>query len=399
MRLTAFIGTGAAIEIDGPTTNVITTEVRKKKQKFLNKSTAFIDRVAKVLDKHYGTPCNFEEIYHVLEQINSFRTGWGGASKRYTPYMTAFSKPGLTRFFKDAITINSAKDDLIAVVAKLIDEYDSNYKTKPKNTWHTDFWQQANKDFKLDIATLNYDTCIEQSIPNLEDGFEATAHNFERFNPRKLKLSTRSKIYHLHGCIQYGYGRTSNTNEYTLVDDFEDVYKFKTYNDASPTWFGRSKNVSQSSEGATIGPIITGLKKTDKVINFPYSSYYSALHDAIITNNSLLVVGYSFGDLHFNRLLERVVGVHGDKRRIVVITKFTGKAWHRDWTAMNWPEQRDMMVFMSKAFQDYYPFDNTSFSMPDSPIISKDGCAQLYLYGFKEAATNHGEEIMKFLAS
>ncbi|MFL3663008.1 MAG: SIR2 family protein [Flavobacteriales bacterium] len=371
MRLTAFIGAGAAIEIDGPTTNTITTKVRKKKQKFLHKSTAFIDRVAKVLDKHYD-----KEIYHVLEQINSFRTGWGGASKKFTPYMTAFAKPRLTRFFKDDITINNAKNNLIAVVAELIDEYDSSYKTKTKNTWHTDFWQQANNNFKLDIATLNYDTCIEQSISNLEDGFEPTEHNFERFNPRKLKLSTRSKIYHLHGCIQYGYGRTPNTNEYTLVDDFQDVYKFKTYKDASPTWFGRSTNVSQSSEGATIGPIITGLKKTDKVINFPYSSYYSALHDAIITNNSLLVVGYSFGDLHFNRLLERVVGVHGDKRRIVVITKFTGKAWHRDWTAMNWPEQRDMMVFMSKAFQDYSPFETGTYKFT-SPIISKDGCARL----------------------
>ncbi len=398
MRLTVFLGAGAAIEIDGPTTNTITSKVRKKKQRFLNKSTAFIDRVAKVLDKHYDTPCNFEEIYHVLEQINSFRTGWSGASKKYTPYMTAFAKPGLTRFFKDAININSAKNNLIAVVAKLIDEYDSNYKTKSKNTWHTDFWQQADKNFKLNIATLNYDTCIEQSIPNLEDGFEPTEHNFERFNPHKLKKSTRSKIYHLHGCIQYGYGRPKNINQYTLLDDFEDVNKFQSYKDASPTWFGRSTNVDQSSEGATIGPIITGLKKTDKVINFPYSSYYSAIHDAVITNNALLIVGYSFGDLHFNRLLERVVGVHGDKRRIVVITKYTGKVWHRNWSAMDWPEQRDMMVFMSKAFQDYYPFETGTYKFT-SPIVSKDGCARLYLKGFKDAAVKHGDEIMKFLAS
>lgn len=164
-------------------------------------------------------------------------------------------------------------------------------------------------------------------------------------------------------------------------------------------WFGRSNHTTQSAEEAIIGPIITGLKKTDKVINYPYSTYYAALQNSIVENNALLIVGYSFGDLHLNRLLERIVRIHGKKRRIVVITKFTGKVWHRDWTAMNWPENRDMVVFLSKAFLDYSPLDNGSFSMPDSPLISKDGCAQLYLNGFKDAAVNHGEKIVNFLSS
>ncbi len=399
MRLTTFIGAGAAIEIGGPTTHTITTEVRKKKQNFIDRRTNYIERVARVLDKYYNTPCNFEEIYHTLEQIDSYKKGWQGAAKQYTPFMTAFAKPRFKRFFKDDITILIAKQDLITIVAKLMEGYNSKYKTESENVWHTEFWKLMYDRFKLDIATLNYDTCIEQSLPKLEDGFEITEDSFERFNPRKLNHSTNSKIFHLHGCIHYGYNRTKNANKYTLEDDFNDLYKFKSYQDASMQWFGRSSNTTQSAEEAIIGPIITGLKKTDKVINYPYSTYYAALQNSIVENNALLIVGYSFGDLHLNRLLERIVRIHGKKRRIVVITKFTGKAWHHDWTAMNWPENRDMMVFMSKAFQDYYPFDNGSFSMPDSPLISKDGCAKLYLNGFQDAAINHGKKIVEFLSS
>jgi len=399
LGLTTFIGAGAAIEMGGPTTETITTEVRKKKQNFIDRKTNYIEQVAKILDKHYNTPCNFEEIYHTLEQIASYKKGWGRAAKQHTPYMTAFTKPKFTKIFKDDLAILTAKRDLITVIAELVEEYNSKYKINPDYTWHTEFWKLLYDSFKLDIATLNYDTCIEQSLPKLEDGFELTEESFERFNPRKLNQSNKSKILHLHGCIHYGYDRSTDSNKYVLEDDFHDLYKFKSYQDASMQWFGRSNNTSQSAEEAIIGPIITGLKKTDKIINYPYSTYHAALQNSIVENNALLIVGYSFGDLHFNRLLERIVRIHGKKRRIVVITKFTGKAWRHNWTAMNWPENRDMMVFMSKAFQDYYPFDNGSFSIPDSPLISKDGCAKLYLNGFQDAAINHGKKIVEFLSS
>ena len=399
MRVTTFIGAGAAIEIGGPTTNRVTQLVREKEQTLIDKRINFIEHVAKVLERQYGQPTNFEEIFHTLELISSYRTGWQGAIKKFTPFLTAFAKPRLTRFFKDDLALNLAKRDLIKTVAELIYDYDSRYLVSGKNKWHVNFWNEFSMAFKLDIATLNYDTCIEQSIPTLEDGFEKTEYQFERFNPKKLVDSRGSKIYHLHGCINYGYAKGQKPNEFTLEDNFDDVYKYKQYKEASQTWFGRSSNISQSSEEALIGPIITGLKKTDKVINYPYNLYYSEMQSAIINNHALLIIGYSFGDLHFNRLLERVVRIHGKKRRIVIVTKFTGKAWHPNWTAMGWPEQREMMVFASKAFQDYFPFRTGLFSGPPEVIISKDGCARIYLGGFMQVAEFRRKEILDFLQS
>ena len=398
-RLTVLIGAGATIEIGGPTTSDITKKVRRKKQGFFNeRKSYFIDRVAKVLDSHYKEPVNFEEIYHTLELISSYEKGWIGASKEHTPYMTPFLKPRFNRFF-DHVMLSNAKRDLIDTVASIVYNYDSQYSPE-KFSWHHRFWNTIMDNYKLDIATLNYDTCIEKSLSNLEDGFEKTQYNFKRFSPKKLSRSNKSKIYHLHGCINYGFERAKNPNEYSLEDDFNDLYKFNSFKDASMTWSGRSGNTSQSSEEASIGPIITGLKKTDKIINFPYSSYFNALHNAIICNNALLIIGYSFGDTHFNRLLERIVRIHRDKRRIAVISYHDGP-WHRDWQVMDWPEERDMVVFASKAFQDYSPFENGEGEFLKSPEVlrSKDGCARIYLRGFKHTVENHLDDLVRFLRS
>ena len=100
MRVTTFIGAGAAIEIEDPTTNGITQAVRKQTQTHFNQRTNFIDRIAKTLDTHYLEPSNFKEMFHTLELISSYKTGWKGAVKKYTPYMTAFASPDCLGFLK-----------------------------------------------------------------------------------------------------------------------------------------------------------------------------------------------------------------------------------------------------------------------------------------------------------
>lgn len=87
--------------------------------------------------------------------------------------------------------------------------------------------------------------------------------------------------------------------------------KFETYEKAKETWFGRSTNTAQSHMESVIGPIITGLRKTDKLVAYPYSSYYHTLMDSLQKNSRLLIIGYSFGDIHFNHLLDRITRIHG----------------------------------------------------------------------------------------
>ncbi|WP_155836478.1 SIR2 family protein [Alicyclobacillus herbarius] len=112
------------------------------------------------------------------------------------------------------------------------------------------FWSEATSRCKWDIATLNYDTCIERSVAcQLEDGYVDTGAGYSRFDPRQLQTHERSRILHLHGCILYGYLRT-DMNRYRFEDEFEDLYKYNDASMARATWFGRSSNTAQSHEEA-----------------------------------------------------------------------------------------------------------------------------------------------------
>lgn len=157
---------------------------------------------------------------------------------------------------------------------------------KKENAWYAQFFQDLNRQSILDIATLNYDTTIERILPDLNNGFEDCGFNFKRFNPILIAehSNTAGRLLHMHGCLNFGYSQTPNINKFVMEDDHEDLYLYQDYITAKRTWFGRSGNTSQSGERATIGPLITGLSKTDKLQAFPYIYYNIALAEAIRKN-------------------------------------------------------------------------------------------------------------------
>ncbi len=392
-RITTFIGAGATIDLGAYNTEKITKEIIKKKQEFIDRKEFYIRKVARQLTKHYNATINFEDIFHALETINSFQIGWkANTDKKYKPCMTGFTKPLSKKLFTDDIILRRAIRDLIVTVTDIVNKY-NNYYYNISNDWHKQFWIKAIARTKWDLCTLNYDTVMEQTLKVYEDGYRKTQYNFDRFEPKKIYNTKKNRIMHLHGCINYGYARTENINEYTLEDDFQDLYKYYDYNLAKQTWFERSKYVSQSSEYSIIGPIITGQRKTDKVVAAPYNYYYTNFNNAITNNEALLILGYSFGDYHFNRMLERIYKIHKDKRRIVIIDKipYFKEAWRRDWAVSH-----EKLSFIKKAFNESDPINRVKYT---KPFISKDGRARIYAEGYKDALINHGDEIIDFLLS
>ncbi|MCF6153496.1 MAG: hypothetical protein E3K38_14680 [Candidatus Kuenenia stuttgartiensis] len=417
MRVTAFLGAGACLDIEGPSTKDLTDLVRKKKQQFLDPFTKqmieapFVEDIASQLDSYFAPEsCNFEDLFHVLEMMSSYFRGRQKhiIGKQYKPPLGAFitlnCDKWLTDKDKDAYMLSlgkliTAKKDILEIVAAQIYKYMKSFESNHKYRWFADFWNDALNERAWDIATLNYDYSIEKSINKkiIEDGYEKIdGQGLYRFNPSKLIESNSSKILHLHGCILYGYARRQNPNKYLFEDAFEDIYKFDTYERAKEKWFGRSINNSQAQEEAIVGPIITGLRKTDKLLYYPYNSYHYALQQAIMQSPRLLIAGYSFGDLHFNALLERVTRLYGENRRVVIITYFDKDYWHPDPMFMGWPQVYTMTKFIATVFHEQTPFNSNKFQ---SPLCSKDGCAKLYLCGMKEALENHGDEIIEFLTS
>jgi hypothetical protein len=407
-RVTAFLGAGAVVDIGGPTTGALTKFVRAVRQEHLCppnnwvKGIPFLDCVAARLDQYlHPAKGNFEDLFHALETLSSLQRGWQPKTvKQFRPHACAFTRPSMPACFQDDNLLITAKRDLLWAVGDQVDGYASSFDPQGPHRWFAEFWRQALERSAWDIATLNYDDCVERSVVEFEpeDGFEDVGQPFKRFKPKKLLGKARARILHLHGHFKYGYPRWPNPNAHLFEDFHEDLYKYQDYASAKGTWTGRSTNQAQAGEEAIAGPLVTGLRKTDKLLCYPYSSYYSVLNHALIRSPRLLIIGYSWGDYHFNRMLQRMTGLHDKDRRVVIIDFFPHREdhWHPDPGVMDWPGASAYRA-LATLFRGE-PFETSGFKLR-SPLVSSDGCARLYLKGTKDAFENHADEILRFLTA
>ena len=197
------------------------------------------------------------------------------------------------------------------------------------------------------------------------------------------------------------------------------MYKYDSYDKVRDCYIGSTKSLESNQAGEQfVGtPIITGLRKTDKLNIVPFDFYHGHLFNCIIKNNSLLLIGYSFGDVYINHVIERMELIHGDKKRIVLI----------DW----WPINEEIEKItdenkkqgLIKENMKFYTYEDNinhelfkflcrmtgktqfeevmkSFKSYDrsGPMVSTNGCLMLFIGGFK-AASEHKEIIYDFLNS
>lgn len=357
-RTTFIIGAGSTLDLDLPQGIVrhsitnITNEVCKPYINIFNdmKPTDLVQEIynrlmevypavkKKIADETSKPNINFEHIFHVLEMLYSYNWIWNGQcnNPRMFPVFAPFTNPNISF---DGRILHSIMGDFILRIMDIIHPYDEYFRSSPtSNSWYKAFYNrfQTNSDYFI----LNYDTTIENSILEYEDGFEDDGKQnvFQRFNPRRLfdnsnKLST---INHLHGCINYHFSSYKDSNEDVYSYLSHDLYKYPDYKTVRDLMIGRSQSdpTNQSGETYHSAPIITGLRKTDKLNCIPFDFYHANLANCITRNHKLVINGYGFGDLYCNQLIERMNFLHGDRKRIVVIDKWDipkGDRLHGGW--------------------------------------------------------------------
>ncbi|OKL35493.1 SIR2 family protein [Domibacillus mangrovi] len=391
-RVTCLLGAGAAIDINGPTTYAITEKVKKHDD--------FLKGVCDTLEQYYGQEgYNFEDVFHAIETLASYTSREDKTLKRFKPALGAFIDPKEPMFF-DRFNLTQARTTILKILAEEISKYDT-LENVSENKWYSEFWRKLNKNSPLDVGTLNYDNTIQKILKeNVTDGFEKVdGELYDRFNPTTIIGTDKTRIMNLHGSIYYGKARGKDPNRHILEDNPHDLYQYKDHDTAFKTWFGSSSYTNQAGEKAEISPIITGLRKLDKLSVHPLSVYNSLFTDSISSNSSLLVCGYSFGDLHINSVLERMASIHGNKRRIVLIVYLS------DYWKENWSSDLSVMKcfslnirrFLAKTFQETRPLASNFFF--ENPIISQDGLVRVYFDGFKKTVEDYGKEIIEFLTA
>lgn len=191
-----------------------------------------------------------------------------------------------------------------------------------------------------------------------------------------------------------------------------DMYKYNTYKEANEHWWGENAIITQSGDAVFNDPILFGLRKPDKILyGYPYSYYFRELQDAIISNHSLLIIGYSCGDQYINNWLTRMMEIHGKKRRVVIVNYYDrNKTLCSD--AHKTDKKDEVQIISDSEFNVYsklmqeeyagiiYPIADEVKGLPtDGKIISKDSCVRIYFEGFHTAIIKYGDEIINFLNS
>ena len=422
---TILLGAGAVIEIDAPSTTIITQQIIKPNQYenyiakdvFLRKTYfSVITRIYKHLKERYPIEPNFEHIFHVMEMLESYSWVWFGNSKNTEmfPVFAPFVVPKTNIVpLNEWGNLSSLIDQCRIDIMGMINKYDELYRKRKDDEylWYNCFWNKFNG---FDLFNLNYDTTIEQSLQNYCDGFVASDDSrFQKFDPKTLfDDENRYKICHLHGCILYYHQRYIDNNYDVYEYKHHDMYKWSDFEKVKGLLQGSfgSNPSNQSGEMLHVGSIITGLRKTDKVTVMPYNYYHHYLNKAILNNRSLLIVGYSFGDLYINDLIERMNLLYGKEKRIVIITR-----WQYDeidegdgTVSRTFREKESNITNMNHyeyAFIQRMMHEDDFIRLLDKTIqeegsyTSINGDVKLFVYGFKSAVEKHGAEIVEFLTN
>lgn len=428
-RISMIIGAGVPLNFDlpdninKPSTDNITKEVIKPYKIYSStgayKQTDIIQDIYNRLTNNYPptqrqsmdwkateepkTNIHFEILFHVLEIYLAYKPAWDGKCHNgdIFPYFALFSKDTANYPYEDLFTI---KRDFIIRIMDIVAEYNEYFKQhkNDKEEWYAKFFQRFQN--RLDVFNFNYDTTIEESIKEFEDGFEDTSNKngLYLFNPNKLwennkKLST---VNHIHGCILYYQAK--NDNERYKYSMLHDMFKYPDYTSMKNRFIGtgHSEPVGQDHTEYIAGPIITGLRKTEKLNCIPYDFYHGNLYNSIIRNSSLIIAGYSFGDYYTNQLLSRMGLLHREKTKIVLIDYWSYDAESKDGLEyyLSTKPSNDLITFllMTAEVDTIQGFCKILDRTSPHYYKSSNGRLMIFTKGFKDAA-KYEEDMQAFL--
>lgn len=444
-RITVLLGAGVPLSLKSkddffPSTKNITNEVLNNPYEFFDYKSGLTSQGTLIkdiynrlcqdyhpttldpLDPDSASLVHFEILFYVLEMLETLERSWKTTTApQYTNKIAPFVSNNLTytpsEFF-------SASTHLIDTIIKCVRKYNDVF-SSVENDWYKNFWKKHRKSW--DLFNLNYDTTVEQSIGEYEDGFEdiVDQKGFQRFSINKLLKNKKrlSTINHIHGCILYGGERYNEINHDAYDFNHQDQYKWPSVDAAYDKWIGSSSSSGTAQDGSVIvqGPIITGLSKTEKVTCLPYDGYRNNFFRCIARNNGLLIAGYSFSDPYINQMFYRMFQAHGNKTRVVLIDYWNMARFYANNEAddkgdvltdedlrpryfdhffeLDYGNDEMLMFIKRVAHYDWDVWNHFVKLSLTGPMVSENGNLMLFIGGFKEAIENHDEEIIRFLNS
>lgn len=255
-----------------------------------NKPNANFEEIAEVIDKisSYGYNCfpdsnMLNNLIHTMLQIRKIKYGNPfGARWKDVPFL------------------------LREIIAEAILDLQNNHKGASYQTFSD---SQKNliqalcaESEDVSVVSLNYDDCLFDSLSGLgfDHGFYNLKKNYLLQIDIKRFMNAKRVIYFPHGHLRFLY-----------VDNKQVTY----WHDSNQANDERWKSIDGQAVGSTLTVLsgkfaynyntflATGQTKDDGLNTIPYSIYYQRLAIDLSKSDTIFVIGYSFGDLHINRML------------------------------------------------------------------------------------------------
>ncbi len=190
-----------------------------------------------------------------------------------------------------------------------------------------DYLQKLQQDFlrnisdyneKASVVSLNYDDCIPTSIDQLgcfDYCFDYNQGIYENMLDIKNFFVKTKVVYFPHGHLRF------------IFNDKENVsYEANIQMAEKRRWSGIHNH---GTLVVTTTPfcydfntfITTGMTKDNALNNMPYAIYYQKLASDFLSSELVILVGYSFNDPHFNRLLKSFLHKN-ETNKVLIITKY-----------------------------------------------------------------------------
>ncbi|NBB31805.1 SIR2 family protein [Cellulophaga sp. BC115SP] len=175
----------------------------------------------------------------------------------------------------------------------------------------TNFVSSISEDQSINIFTLNYDEIILDAIQNLNftTGFDDNG----RFNVNAFLLAKKTISFpHGHSRLTFdSNGILYHTNS-QLANECR-LDRIGAYDGQ------QTKYLTENAYSYSFNTFIsTGQQKEPTFDVNPYSTYYQKFASDCLKANKIYVVGYSFSDPHFNRMLMNFLVISPTNKIIIV---------------------------------------------------------------------------------
>ena len=360
-----------------------------------------VDIINKILI--YAPDATFEQIAEVLDKISSYSMDPIPCNEMMNLVQCVLMDTMKIPHKGPSISMQEIPFLFREIIAEAILELECNHKSGNYTQLlekQKEFIAYAAKDEEASIISLNYDNCIPNSLHGLDFDtcFKPVDHRYLMQIDIHSFMNAPRVVYYPHGHLRFHF--TDNDNV-TYWHDSEMANKER--------WDGLDTSAIGSTLTVTPGKfaynfntfITTGQTKDDCFNHLPYAIYYQRMACDIAKSDTVYIIGYSFGDDHFNRLMKSFLKLK-DSNKVVIVDYYLDPIGMVD----EYMDQNNIISKICQVFGTEWSviYDSSKqtklpFNQSEVERLNLDGFGEIFqnVFFYKKGYNDFLNEFLKFI--